>query len=258
VSAPAPEASSAQPADLGPVTVGRPWLRAAFRTLARADPDRAGRLVLDLLPAQRAVYPRPVAYDLELGGDWGCLRVTVRDGDQEIVPSDAPRAPGDVDFRFTGEPSDLGRRLRAGRFRRLLGRGLGRVHGRRSGLVALDALIGTQLGLGALHATGVRLEPRTALALLAGLISPAWTDGERFTLAYGAPGEPPVFLIVDGKRPIEVTENRPPDPAATNITGPAGTLELVLRDDPAAADAVSGDQRPVGLLRDWVKRAQSG
>jgi hypothetical protein len=45
----------------------------------------------------------------------------------------------------------------------------------------------------------------------------------------------------------------------TTITGPAGTLELVLRGDPdATATAVSGDPRPVGLLRDWLKHAQSG
>jgi hypothetical protein len=256
---PAVPAPARAPVDLGPVTVGRSWLRSAFRSLARDDPDRAGRLVLELLPAQRAVYPRPIAYDLELGGDFGCLRVTVSDGSQEIVPSDAPRAPGDVDFRFAGEPADLGRRLRAGRLRRLWRRRLGHVYGRRPGLAALDALVDTQLGLGALHATGVRLEPRTALALLARLISPAWVDAERFTLAYGGPGEAPVFLIVDGNRPIEVTENRPSAPATTTVTGPAGTLELVLRGDPdATANAVSGDPRPVRLLGDWLKHAQSG
>lgn len=241
-----------------PLTVGRAWLRPAFRSLARSDPDRAGRLVLDLLPAQRAVYPRPIAYDLELGGDWGCLRVTVRDGSQEIVPSDAPRGPGDVEFRFSGEPADLGRLLRAGRLRRRLGRGRGRVRGRRAGLAALDALLSTQLGLGALYASGVRLEPRTALELLARLVSPAWVQDERFTLAYAAPGEPPVFLIADGHRPLEVTENPPGAPATTTIVGPAGTLELVLGDDQVAPGALAGDRRPVGLLRDWVKRAQSG
>jgi hypothetical protein len=257
-SQPAPAAAPQPPADLGPLTVGRPWLRDAFRALARTDPDRAGRLVLDLLPAQRAVYPRPIAYDLEVGGEWGCLRVTVRDGSQQIVPSDAPRSPADVAFRFAGEPADLGRLLRAGRLRRRFGRGLGRVHGRRSRLAALDALIGTQLGLGALQASGVRLAPRTALELLARLTPAPWVEGERFILAYAGPGQAPVFLLAAGGRPLEVTENRPSGPATTTITGPAGTLELVLRDDPAAAGAVSGDLRPVQLLRDWVKRAQSG
>jgi hypothetical protein len=255
---PAPGAPLVALGDVGPVTVGRPWLRSAFRALARSDPDRAGRLVLDLLPAQRAVYPRAIAYDLELGGDWGCVRVTARDDEARIVPGAAPRSPGDVEFRFIGEPAELGRRLRAGRLRRLLSRGLGRVHGRRSGLGALDALVDTQLGLGALHASGVRLQPRTALELLARLISPAWIEDERFTLAYAAPGETPVFLIVDGRRAPEVTENQPAPGAVSTITGPAGTLELVLRDDPAVADAISGDPRPVARLRDWVKHAQSG
>ncbi|HEX8976485.1 MAG TPA: hypothetical protein VF781_08235, partial [Solirubrobacteraceae bacterium] len=244
--------------DLGPLTVGRPWLRVAFRSLARADPDRAGRFVLDLLPAQRAVYPHPIAYDLELGGDRGCLRVTVRDGHQEIAPSDAPRGPGDVDFRFAGEPADLARLLRAGRLRRRFGRGRRQLHGRRSGLAALEALLSTQLGLGALHASGVRFEPRTALELLARLVSPAWARGERFTLGYLAPGDTPVFLIADGNGPLEVTENPPGAPSTTTIAGPAGTLERVLRDDRAAAGALGGDPRPVRLLRTWVKRAQSG
>jgi hypothetical protein len=258
---PAQPTATVQPdpaVDLGPLTVGRPWLREAFRSLARADPDRAGRLLVDLLPAQRSVYPHPVAYDLELGGEWGCLRVTIRDGRQQILSSDAPRSPGDVDFRFTGEPADLARLLRAGRLRRRFGRRVGRVRGRRAGLAGLDALVGTQLGLGALHASGVRLDPRSALALLARLISPAWAEGERFSLAYGEPGEDPVYLLVDGRRPVEVTENRPGAPASTTVTGPAGTLELLLREDAAAAGALTGDPRPIQLLRQWVKRAQSG
>ena len=204
------------------------------------------------------MYPHPIAYDLELGGEWGCLRVTVRDGRQQILSSDAPRSPGDVDFRFTGEPADLARLARAGRLRRRFGRRVGRVRGRRAGLAALDALTGTQLGLGALYAGGVRLQPRTALALLASLISPAWTEGERFSLAYGEPGEDPVYLIVDGRSPIEVTENRPAAPATTIVTGAAGTLELLLREEAAAAEALTGDPRPIQLLRQWVKRAQSG
>jgi hypothetical protein len=259
-SAPAAATSPASgPApDLGPLTVGRPWLRAAFRALAKADPDRAGQLVLDLLPAQRAVFAGAIAYDLDLGGERGCLRVTIRDGHQELGPSDSPRSPGDVDFRFSGEAAALARLLRAGRIRRRFSRRLGRVTGRRSALAALDALVSTQLGLGALYASGVRLEARTALELLARLVTPRWARDERFTLAYGAPGEAPVYLLVDGERPLEVTGNRPGAPATTMIAGPAGTLELVLRDDSAATSAVSGDPRPVRLLRDWVKRAQCG
>ena len=47
------------PIDLGPLTVGRPWLRAAFRSLAGSDPDRAGRLAPGPLarPAVRVSPP---------------------------------------------------------------------------------------------------------------------------------------------------------------------------------------------------------
>ncbi|MEO6859805.1 MAG: hypothetical protein ABI323_14680 [Solirubrobacteraceae bacterium] len=257
--APAPSAPAPPPpADPGRITVGRPWLRHAFRSMARSAPERAGHLILDLLPAQRAVVAEPIAYDLELGPPHGCLQVTVRGRSAEIIPADAPRGLGEVDFRFTGEPADLGRLIRAGRLRRRFGRHVGRVQGRRSALAALDALVGTQLGLGALSASGVRLDPRTALDLLAKLIPAAWAEPERFTLAYVSPGRGTVYLLVDGHQPIQVGESAPRASVATTITGPAGTLELVLLHEPSAVSAVSGDGWPVTLLREWVKRAQTG
>jgi hypothetical protein len=182
----------------------------------------------------------------------------VRGKSSEIIPAETPRSLGEVDFRFTGEPADLARLIRARWLRRRFGRQVGRVQGRRSSLSALDALVGTQLGLGALSASGVQLDPRTALDLLAKLIPAAWTAPERFTLAYVSPGRKTVYLLVDGGQPIEVAESAPRASADTTITGPAGTLELVLLDEPSVEAAVSGDGWPVTLLREWVKRAQTG
>ncbi len=259
---PAPAAAEAPepraPADAGPITVGRPWLRHAFRSLARSAPERAGGLVLDLLPAQQAVYAEPVAYDLDLGPRHGCLQVTVGETSSEIVAADTPRSLEEVDFRFTGEAADLARLIRAGWLRRRFGRQVGRVKGRRGALAALDALVGTRIGLGGLSASGVQLDPQTALHLLAKLIPAAWTEPERFTLAYVSPGRQPVYLIVDGRQPIQVAESAPRASVTTTITGPAGTLERVLLDEPSASSALSGDGWPVTVLREWVKQAQTG
>ena len=57
----------------------RPWLAGALRGMLKRDPAAAGRLVLALLPVQRLVYPRPLAYDLVLTED-GCVQVTVAGG----------------------------------------------------------------------------------------------------------------------------------------------------------------------------------
>ncbi|MGI8505393.1 MAG: hypothetical protein ACR2MK_01065 [Solirubrobacteraceae bacterium] len=239
-------------------TQARPWLEPVFASLARSDPDRAGRLLVDLLPAQRAVHPHPVAYDLVLGGERGCVRVTVGDGAPQVVLGDSPRAPADVDFQVFGDQAALGRLLIAGPLRRRFGRGVARVRGTRSGLDALEALVRVRLGLPALHRAGVRIEPRTILSVVARLIEPGWTTRERFSLAYETPGTETVYLLVRDGRPVEVTEVAPAGRVATSISGPVGTFELLISGRRPAQATVTGDEWPLALVRKWIKRAQSG
>ncbi len=233
------------------------WLAPVFRALVKTDADRAGRLVLDLLPAQRLVHPQPVAYDLVLGGERGCTRVTAGDQGVTIVLDDAPRSPSDVDFQVFGDHAATARLLIAGWFRRRFSRRVARVRGNREKLEALEALVGLRVGIGALYGAGVRMQPRTALTLAAGLIQPEWTAREQFSIAYASPDAGTAYLIVrDGAAP-HVTEVAPAAPAVTTIEGPPGSFELIVSGERPELVTVIGDEWPLALVRKWIKRAQS-
>ena len=245
------------PAPAAPVTVDRAWLRPVFAALARTVPERAGRLLVDLLPAQQAVDPTPVAYDLVLGKRDGCVRVTVDDPGSRVVVDDEPRPRKEVDFRISGDYAALAKLIAAGRLRRRFGWGLARVRGKRSRLAAFDALLDTRLSFGGLHQAGVRMHPRTALTVVAELIDPAWTAGANFVLGYEAPPEKTVYLVVANGAAVAVSDDAPQGRAATSISGPAGSFELVLAGGQDERTVVIGDDEPLALLREWVNRAQS-
>ena len=78
-----------------------------FRALAASDPDRAGRLLTGLLPAQSAVLAEPIAYDLVLGGRDEAIRVTAGDGQVRIIsgePRPASRSPSRPSATTPGWP----------------------------------------------------------------------------------------------------------------------------------------------------------
>ena len=255
---PAAARSTSAPAAPAPATVDRAWLRPVFAALASSVPDRAGRLLVDLLPAQRAVDPTPVAYDLMLGKGLGCVRVTVDDPGSRVVFDDEPRPRKDVDFRISGDYAALAKLMAAGRLRRRFGWGLARVRGGQRRLAALDALFDTRLSFGGLHAAGVRMHPRTALTVVAELIEPAWTEGANFVLGYESPPEKAVYLVVAGGAAVVVSDDAPEGKAATRISGPAGSLECVLAGVWDEATLVLGEDEPLTLLREWINRAQCG
>ncbi len=188
----APEAPGRQePTEPTPERLAKPWLGKAFRTLAARDPSQAGRLLLALLPAQRAADPQPVAYDLVLG-DLACARVTVSSTGAQIDLGDTPRPLAEVDFELVGDLASIARLLAAGPVRAparppAFRHRLARVRGDRDRLGALERLIDAPLTLGQLHAAGVRLDPVLAMTVAALMIEPAWTAGERFTIAHREP-----------------------------------------------------------------------
>ena len=257
-SLPSPAAPVTPATPATPVTVERAWLRPVFTALTRTVPERAGRLLVDLLPAQQAVDPTPVAYDLVLGQRDGCVRVTVDDPGSRVVVDDEPRPRKEVDFRISGDYAALAKLIAAGRLRRRFGWGVARVRGKRSRLAAFDALLDTRLSFGGLHQAGVRMHPRTALTVVAELIDPAWTAGANFVLGYEAPPEKTLYLVVADGAAIAVSDAAPDGRAATSISGPAGSFELVLAGAQDDRTVVIGDDEPLALLREWVNRAQSG
>ncbi|MEO8969871.1 MAG: hypothetical protein ABI355_19600, partial [Solirubrobacteraceae bacterium] len=236
----------------------RAWLAPIFARLVASDAAWAGRLLVDLLPAQGAVIAEPVSYDLVLGGRGTAVHVSAADGPVRIVTGEPAGSLGDVDFQVIGDHAELARMIVAGRLRRRFGRGVARIRGRRSRVAALEALIGTDLDLVELHRLGVRFTPHTALFLLAGLIDPALTTQERFSLAYTVDGGEPVYLLIRGGEAPAVTGERPAAGIAVSVAGPAGTLERILAGERAEGATVIGDEWPLGLLRKWVKTAQSG
>ena len=248
-------AAPAEPAEA--VASGRVWLEPVFRSLVRRDAALGGRLLLDLLPAQRAAYPRPVAYDLVLG-EHRCVQVTVFGGPPEIRFADAQRPASVTDFRAVGDAARLARLLVAGRIRARLGIGVARVRGRRDALSALRALVQAPLALSELQRAGVRLEPALALEVAALMIAPQWTAGERFSIAHEQDGRSSSLLHVRDGLPPAVSQAWPADRADTTIACPAELLLDVLSGHDPQGLEVSGDERPLGLLRDWLKRAQSG
>jgi hypothetical protein len=256
------EPAAVPPADRPPAPIpitdtGRAWLEPIFRQLVRSDPERAGRLLVDLLPAQGAATGETVSFDLVLAPEH-TIQVRTADGTAMIRRASSPRPIGEVDFQVVGAHAALARMLVAGPLRRRLSRRVARVRGQRAGVAALEALIGLRADLASLHRLGVRFEPRTAMVVYAALIDPALTIEERFSLAYAPAGEDLLFLLVRNGAPLVVTGVRPAGRIAATIAGPAGSFERVVAGEPTAATLMTGDERPIALLRKWVKRAQSG
>jgi len=234
----------------------RPSVERAFRTMAGTDPDAAGRLLLELLPLQRVVYPHAVTYDIVLAPD-RCVWVSVPNGHPTIEVQTAPRPRQEVDFQVIGEPARLARLLTAGRWRRILRRGTARVRGRREGVAALSSLLGAPLDLGALHRAGVRPDPLIAFGLLAAMIDPAWTATDRFTVAHASPGASRTYLIVNEGRPLSATRIAPEGGPSTTMHCTTDALLAALAGEPVPGVRVDGDVGAYLSLRKWIKRAQS-
>jgi hypothetical protein len=162
-----------------------------------------------------------------------------------------------VDFQVYGDPARIARLLTAGWFRRRFSRKVARVRGRRAGLAALTALLGTPLDLRELHRAGIRLEPATAFALVAAMIEPGWTRGERFILAHEDPRAAATFLVIGDGAPVQVTRHPAPDQAGSTVVCPAGQLLAVLAGETVPGVAVRGDERPLDVVRRWIKLAES-
>jgi hypothetical protein len=236
--------------------LARPSLERAFRAMARTDLDAAGRLLLELLPLQRVVYPHAVAYDLVLAAD-RCVWVSVPNGTPTIEVQTAARPRQEVDFQVVGEPARIARLLTVGRFRRRFGLRTARVRGRREGVVALSSLLGAPLDLGALHRAGVRPDPLIAFGLLAAMIDPAWTATDAFTMAHASPEASRTYLVVREGRPLSATRIAPEGGPSLSLHCSTDQLLATLAGEPVPGVRVDGDVGAFLSLRKWIKRAQS-
>jgi hypothetical protein len=256
---PAP-AGPAAPAALTSATAPRATLAAPFRTLCRHDPALAGQLALSLLGMQRIAYPQPVSYDILLGPGHGCVQVTSGDGSTEVARQATARPLQQVDLQVVGGPARFAKLLAAGRIRRRLGFGVARVRGNRDGLAALDALLALPLDLPALVDGGMSTDPSILLSLVAGIVTPDWTRGARFSISHRDGNAPATYLLIaDGREPM-VTTVAPTGPITTVISCAQSDLASALTGSPALEPAslqVAGDRAPLAQLQAWIKRAQS-
>lgn len=239
----------------------RAWLKDAFSRLTARDPEAAGRLLVGLLPAQGLVHGAPIAYDLVLGEELTIqLTLSEPSASPVIAITDGPRPLSVVAFRASGDHASLARLANAPSARRVLRRGRARVDGRRREVGAMVELVRSPLGLDELYEAGVRLEPELAMRLAASMLRPAWTAGERFTIAHleGGPTGPATYLNVRRDQPATVTDTPPLGPVATTIACSSEVLLALLAGKPEPAVTISGDAGPLLAVLGWLERAQRG
>ena len=191
-----------------------PWLRGALVRLAHDDPAAATRLLLGLVPAQRALITSPLEYDLCIRGH-GLYAVSVTAEGAQVRPIELPRPRAVAAFCVTADVVCLAEVL-AGVEKRM-GRWVGsvRLRGRRRRARALrDALVRADLSLAAAARAGADLEPELVFGAFAYAIDPAWTRGHRFTVAQEIADPEPVrwhIAVRDGAR-VTVDRRPPPEP----------------------------------------------
>jgi hypothetical protein len=248
------------PADERSISSDTPWFPRAFRRLADEDPEAAGRLFLQLLPAQGLVWPEDLRYRMEIA-ETGSLAVAVRAGSCTVQPllESGPAASAGVPTLRT----DL-----AGLARTVAGRrGWSRVGARIASsrnrhMRPLRALAAAPLELRDLKRAGVQADPVLLLRLLALAIDPEWTSEEIFTIACRWRGrvESGCYIHVFESTPVAVTSAPPLGRVAATLScEPKDILDVLLGNlplgDPRAQ--VSGERTALASLLDWFRRVDA-
>jgi hypothetical protein len=238
-----------------------PWLRGVLVKLAHDDPRAATRLVLGLVPVQRALVSPPLEYDLTIR-DSGTYAISIGEQGATARSVGGPRPREEAAFHASADIVTLAELL-AGVDKRM-GRWLGsvRVHGRRRSAEALRAALSrADLDLAAAARAGADLDPDLVFRAFAYAIHPSWTKGHAFTVAQELAGPQPLrwhVAVRDGK-PITVERRapaRPPD-AVVSMTRDAFS-HLLRGENPPRGErpAIRGDRAAVALLKGWTDRAQ--
>jgi hypothetical protein len=238
-----------------------PWLRGALVKLAHDDPRAATRLVLGLVPVQRALVTPPLEYDLTIRGS-GTYAISVGEAAAVARSVGGPRPRGEASFHATADIVTLAELL-AGVEKRM-GRWIGsvKVHGRRRDAEALRAALRrSDLDLGAAARAGADLDPDLVFRAFAYAIHPSWTKGHAFTVVQEIDGPRTLrwhLAVRDGK-PITVERRAPaaPPDAVVSMTRAAFT-HLLRGENPPSGErpVVRGDRAVVALLKGWTDRAQ--
>lgn len=193
----------------------RSWMLRALRRMVAQDPEAAGRLVQSLLAAHRLASMEPVT-------------------------------------RLPGPPATVARVLVRGRLRRRLGWEFAQLDCELATVSGLAKLVRLRASPVQLHAAGVRIDPRLALALAANSIDPLWTIGHSFALAYRG-SDSIVLEVHNGARPSVRSEA--PASVTTTVRCPPEALLALLAGEPGVAATVEGERRPLELVQQWFADA---
>jgi hypothetical protein len=241
------------------VAASAPWLPAALRRLAVADPWAAVRLGIQLLPAQAIEVKRSLDYDLHAAG-MGWQAVALRPGTGTVAPLPEQRPRGQADFRLTVDAPALAELLAGGGSRDVLRAGNAQIRGTLRRRKALRAIPAATLDLGELADAGVWPDPGLILGALALFVDPEWTEGDEFVVALEVVGPRGGRWGVSspGGRPVTIAPGRPEEPTAT-VQMQQGALHRLLAGQAGAAEdkaAIRGDVNAISRLVEWIERAQ--
>jgi hypothetical protein len=238
-----------------------PWLRGAVVKLAHDDPRAAARLLIGLVPVQKALVPAPLDYDLTIR-EAGTFSISITEAGAAASEIEAPRPRSIAAFHATADALTLAELL-AGVDKRM-GRWLGpvKVQGRKRGAETVrDTLTSAQLDLTAAARQGADLDPDLVFRLFAYAIHPSWTKGHRFTVAQELLDPQPLrwHVHVRDGAPVAVERRRPPSPPDAVVSMTRAAFGHLLRDEPAPAGSrpsIKGDRAAVATLKAWTERAQ--
>jgi hypothetical protein len=237
-----------------------PWLRGALVKLAHDDPRAATRMLLGLVPVQRALVSPPLEYDLTIRGD-RTYAVSVRDDGARAVPVQHPRSRKHAAFHVSADIVTLTEVL-AGVQKRM-GRWFGpvKLRGRKRGAEVLRyLLLRSRLDLTQAARAGAELDPELVFRAFAYAIHPAWTKGHAFTVAQEITDPSPQrwHIVIRDGAPVAVEQHTDREPDAV-VSMTRSTYRHLLRGEPAPhgeRPAIRGDRAAVAQLRAWTERAQ--
>jgi hypothetical protein len=238
------------------------WLGDAVRRLAEIDIEAAARVILALLPIQGEVIEGEIAYDLVVE-DGLCYSVTVGRTETSIHRLRIPRPLGSIDGRVDTRLETLGALPLSTRLRSLRRSEQIRIVGRRRKqvLAALREVALAPFGLAEAIGIGVSIPPELLLALVAARITPEWTIGHRFTIAFEVGDRSttePLFLRVNDGAPAALSRGLPLDlPSATLSCQPGELADVLLGRGGSATTHLAGDRAPLMLVQAWVARLES-
>jgi hypothetical protein len=225
------------PVFLPPRRTGAAWVASALSRLARHDAERAGKVLLALVPAHHLASPGPLVYRLDVPGH--VTRQVLVAGGRTRLGDDSARPDVTVEADLSALAAHL---IRRGIQRH---RARVQVTGPRRQRRALRALGRMPVRLADLHENGVVLGPELAYALIGAQLPPDVVAKTPFILVHDD-----VTVAADSGGLHVVPGGPDPDPHTRIVTGPAGVLPFLLgREEPAE---LSGSRAVARRIQAWV------